>query len=213
MPSFIWTNVDTIFNRTTRNKLPRHLNRTTTILIQNINLNMSSVKWHSVSFNLYFTTAYMYLPAAPGGPERPVAPVLPVRWAEMRTLWRHQMETHSALLALGVGNSPVTGEFPSPGPVTQSFDVFFDLRLNKRLSKSSWWLETHIVLIMTSLWWINYTLFKSFLHQEYTKNDANELQWTLNLKRHAHDFALLYLVLFRLNSYWIYMWCFSGLLR
>ena len=42
------------------------------------------------------------------------------------------------------GNSPVTGEFPSQRPVTQSFDVFFDLRLNKRLSKQSWgwWFET-----------------------------------------------------------------------
>ena len=29
------------------------------------------------------------------------------------------------------GNSPVTGEFPSQRPVTRSFDVFFDLRLNK----------------------------------------------------------------------------------
>ena len=28
-------------------------------------------------------------------------------------LWRHQMETFSALLALCVGNSPVTGEFPT----------------------------------------------------------------------------------------------------
>ena len=27
------------------------------------------------------------------------------------------------------------GEFPSQMPVTQSFDVFFVLRLNKRLSK------------------------------------------------------------------------------
>ena len=27
------------------------------------------------------------------------------------------------------------GEFPTQRPVTQSFDVFFDLRLNKRLSK------------------------------------------------------------------------------
>ena len=35
------------------------------------------------------------------------------------------------------GNSPVTGEFPSHRPVTRSFDVFFDLRLNKRLSKQS----------------------------------------------------------------------------
>ena len=35
------------------------------------------------------------------------------------------------------GESPVTGEFPSQRPVTQSFDVFFNLRLNKRLSKKS----------------------------------------------------------------------------
>ena len=58
--------------------------------------------------------------------------------------WRHQMETISALLALCAGNSPVTGEFPSQRPVTRNFDVFFDLRLNKRLSKQSWgwWLET-----------------------------------------------------------------------
>ena len=28
----------------------------------------------------------------------------------------------------------VTGEFPSQRPVKRSFDVFFDLRLNKRLS-------------------------------------------------------------------------------
>ena len=50
----------------------------------------------------------------------------------------------SALLALCAGNSPVTGEFPSQRPVTRSFDVCFDLRTNKRLSKHSWgwWFET-----------------------------------------------------------------------
>ena len=60
------------------------------------------------------------------------------------TWWRHQMETFSALLAFCEGNSPVTGEFPSQRPVTLSFGVFFDLRLNKRLSKQSWgwWFET-----------------------------------------------------------------------
>ena len=48
--------------------------------------------------------------------------------------WRcHQMETFSALLALCVGNSLVTGEFSSQTPLMQSFDVFFDLRLNKWL--------------------------------------------------------------------------------
>ena len=38
----------------------------------------------------------------------------------------------------------VTGEFPTQRPVTRNFDVFFDLRLNKQLSKQSrgWWFET-----------------------------------------------------------------------
>ena len=60
------------------------------------------------------------------------------------TWWRHQMETFSALLAICAGNSPVTGEFPTQRPVTRSFGVFFDLCLNKRLSKQSWgwWFET-----------------------------------------------------------------------
>ena len=34
--------------------------------------------------------------------------------------WCHQMETFSALLALCVGNSPVTGEFPAQRPVKQT---------------------------------------------------------------------------------------------
>ena len=41
------------------------------------------------------------------------------------------MEKISALLALCVGNSPVTGEFPAQRPVMQSFDVFFELHLNR----------------------------------------------------------------------------------
>ena len=45
------------------------------------------------------------------------------------------METFSALLAICVANSPVPGEFPAQKPVTQSFDAFFDLHPNKRLSK------------------------------------------------------------------------------
>ena len=53
------------------------------------------------------------------------------------TTWRHPMETFSALLALCVGNSTVTSKFPSQRPVTWSFDVFFDLHLNKQLSEQS----------------------------------------------------------------------------
>ena len=58
--------------------------------------------------------------------------------------WHHKMETLSALLALCVGKSPVTGEFPAQRPVTRSFDVSFDLCLSKRFCKQSrrQWFET-----------------------------------------------------------------------
>ena len=76
--------------------------------------------------------------------------------------WCHQMETFSALLAICAGNSPVPGEFPAQRPVTWSFDVFFDLRLNQLLSKQSWgwWFE----MLSHPLWrhcydfWIFYLL-------------------------------------------------------
>ena len=62
------------------------------------------------------------------------------------------METFSALLALCEGNPLVTGEFPSPRPVTHRFDVNFDMCLKKktRFSKQSWrwWYETQ----SCSLW-------------------------------------------------------------
>ena len=58
--------------------------------------------------------------------------------------WRHQMETFSAILATarGINRSPVN--FPHKGQWHGAFDVFCDLRLNKRLSKQSWgwWFET-----------------------------------------------------------------------
>ena len=88
--------------------------------------------------------------------------------------WRHQMETSSALLALCVGNSPVTGEFPSQRPVTRSFDDFFNLRLNKQLSKQSrgWWFETP----SRSLWRhcnVKRTPFLSF-HQQKLMAEADK---------------------------------------
>ena len=65
------------------------------------------------------------------------------------------------------GNSPVTGEFPSQRPVTRSSDVFFYLRLNKRLSKQSGglWFETpsrplwhHHHVMSSGSWGIQCTL-------------------------------------------------------
>ena len=66
-----------------------------------------------------------------------------------RCCWEYVIKwkkTFSALLALCAGNSPVTTQ----RPLTQSSDVFIDLRLNKWLSKQSWgwWFETQLC----SLW-------------------------------------------------------------
>ena len=59
-------------------------------------------------------------------------------YCSFKPWWRHQMETISAL------PTPLCAESPSQRPVRWSFDVFFDPRLNKRLSKQSWgwWFET-----------------------------------------------------------------------
>ena len=58
------------------------------------------------------------------------------------------------------------GEFPTQRPVTRSFDVYFDLRPNKRLSKQSlgWWFET----LSPPLWrHRNALMFFSFARYNY----------------------------------------------
>ena len=85
------------------------------------------------------------------------------------TWWCHQMEIFFALLAFCVGNSPVPGEFPTQRPVTRSFAVFFDLCLNKWLSKQwwGWWFEMPSRSlwrhcngnVMWSLLWCNLHIF------------------------------------------------------
>ena len=58
------------------------------------------------------------------------------------TSYQHMMTSSNGnifrVTGLCAGKSPVPGEFPAQRPVTRSFGVFFDLRLNKRLSKQSW---------------------------------------------------------------------------
>ena len=79
---------------------------------------------------------------------------------------------------LCAGNSPATGEFPAQRPVTRSFDVFFDLHLNKRLSKQwrGWWFETpscplwrHVMNLPPNL---AYTMSKRDDQQNKTKHNG-----------------------------------------
>ena len=87
------------------------------------------------------------------------------------TWWRHQMETIPALLALCVGNSLVTGEFPWQRPVTRSFDVFFDLHLSKQ--SRCWWFETpsrslwchcNVIVDHSRFMWSIYPSFSMMFH-------------------------------------------------
>ena len=73
----------------------------------------------------------------------------------------------SALLALCERNPPVTGGFPSQRPVTRSFAFFYDLRLNKRLSKQSErrWFKSP----SRSLW----------CHCEASRRNPSEHGWSL----------------------------------
>ena len=105
-----------------------------------------------------------------------------------RSWWRHQMEAFSPFLTICVGNSPITGEFPSQGPVTRSFDGFFNLRLKKGLCKQSWgwWFETPL----HSLWRhcnetlflpITYVYIQSYLTNPHWNDDDLARKWSVTV--------------------------------
>ena len=78
------------------------------------------------------------------------------------------METFSALLANCARNSPVNAEFSTQRPGTMSFDVFFDLRKNKRLSKTLWGWRFE------------------------TESNCNELFLSMDLTHKSHNSSVLY---------------------
>ena len=110
------------------------------------------------------------------------------------------METFSALLALCAGNSPVNGEFPAQRPVTRSFDVFFDMCLNKQLSKQSWgwWFETpsrplwrhcnedHVQIEITS------SLYQSNVQDMNTESKRKNVTITMIAGHYTHEIRYVY---------------------
>ena len=107
--------------------------------------------------------------------------------------WRHQMETFSALLVICAGNSSVTGEFPTQRPVTWSFDVFFDLCLNKQLSTQSWgwWFEMplHPLWRHCSNVWIS-CIMSDQARRQYRKAAPNSIVNIDRLKLHSSITAI-----------------------
>ena len=65
-------------------------------------------------------------------------------WLGQNAWWRHKMKTFSALLAICVGNSPVTDEFPHKGQWRGALMFSLICTWKKRLRKQSWgwWFET-----------------------------------------------------------------------
>ena len=80
------------------------------------------------------------------------------------------------------------GEFPVQSPVMRSFDIFFDLSLNKRLSKQSrgWWFEMqsvhHDVIVMKC---------HNILHVAHVDNTRIYVAWPMGLKVSAKRSILI----------------------
>ena len=110
--------------------------------------------------------------------------------------WRHQMETFSASMAICAGNSPVTGEFPTKRPVTRGFDVFFDLRVNKRLSKQS----TRQFIQSFALFWAILLHRRWSTMQTYFWNKWYSCIKTLRLKNMAAILRMIFRKNFSLNE-------------
>ena len=120
------------------------------------------------------------------------------------TWWRHQMETFFALLAICAGNSPVTGEFPAQRPATQSFDVFFDLCLNKRLSKQWWgWWFHYDVTVMLRLMLKQHMHFKSCRAHSIFKMVWLQTGFMTFCEDILHD-GKYHLIL---SNTWLYVFC------
>ena len=129
--------------------------------------------------------------------------------------WRHQLETFSALLAICAGNSSITDEFPTQRPVTRSFGVFFDLRLNKRLSKQwwGWWFE-----VPSRSVWRHFKVLKAHLNiipswqcrklerwkiVHNTHDDKNEAVWIINFLWCNFPVTGQYTAVVEVDCYWI----------
>ena len=91
------------------------------------------------------------------------------RWVYMQSSLRIMTSSNGNIFRVTgplCGESSATNEFPAQRSVTRSFDVFFDLRLNKWLNKQSrgWWFET----LLRPLWRNGHRMpFTSMVYLKY----------------------------------------------
>ena len=128
--AIIWTNARIWLIRTLGTNFSEILGEIHSFSFKKMHLKMSSAKGRLFSLGLNVLSSIRRLFSSKS--------TKLFRFYRMKPWWRHQMETFSALLAICAGN------YITQRPLTRSFDVFFDLRPNKRLSKQwrGWWFET-----------------------------------------------------------------------
>ena len=85
--------------------------------------------------------------------------------------WKHFPRYHW-LLAICAGNSPVHGdEFPAQRPVTRSFDVFFDLRLNNNREAGDltrYRAHYDVIVMVWTIWQFSVYTFLTITFQSHT---------------------------------------------
>ena len=124
--AIIWTNAGILLIRPLGTNFNETLIEILTFSFLKMRLKVSSAKWRPFCLGLnVLSYRSCYLIWVHDGV---------IKWKHFPRYWSF----------VCVGNSLVTGEFPSQRPVTRSFNIFFDLTLNKRLSKQSIrpWFET-----------------------------------------------------------------------
>ena len=103
-------------------------------------------------------------------------------------IWRHTMLTSSNgnifhVTGLLCGEFTGHSEFPAQRPVTGTFDVFFDLRLNQHLSKQ--WIRRWFETPSRSLWRHCYVINVTMISYRFGKmqcKDNFEFQFTRDAK-------------------------------
>ena len=92
----------------------------------------------------------------------------------------------------------VTGEFPSQRPVSRSFDVLFDLRMNKRFSKQSWgwWFETR----SRSLWRHCNVISRIMMIPYYVHDRPHLLYTCTNIGQYDQMYTIIHVWMLVCNS-------------
>ena len=145
MPSHYLKQCWNIVNWTLGNKLHWNLNRNLNIVIQenafeNVVWKMATILSRPQSVKPSIKQTYGWWNEMPQRPRDATA----MLHHTMRSMMTSSNGNVFRVTGPLCGEFTGPGEFPTQRPVTRSFDVFFDLRLNKRLSKQpwGWWFET-----------------------------------------------------------------------